>query len=85
MEEVEWVIATRFQAIKDLVLVNGSQGSKLDPSTEKGVGSKMGLDCTVPLNSEPMRYLRVHIPGYDELNTEDYVNPEASIKSEHLE
>ncbi|MDP4154064.1 MAG: UbiD family decarboxylase [Bacillota bacterium] len=85
MEEVEWAVATRFQAEKDLVLVHGSQGSKLDPSTDKGVGSKMGLDCTVPLNSEPMRYLRVHIPGFDELNTEDYVNPEAVIKSEHLE
>ncbi|PFN99403.1 3-octaprenyl-4-hydroxybenzoate carboxy-lyase [Bacillus sp. AFS076308] len=85
MEEVEWVIATRFQAQKDLVLIHESQGSKLDPSTEDGVGSKMGLDCTVPLNSEPMRYLPVYIPGYNEVKTEDYVDFKASIKAEHLE
>ncbi|WP_035100811.1 UbiD family decarboxylase [Aneurinibacillus terranovensis] len=85
MEEVEWAIATRFQAEKDLVLVHSSQGSKLDPSTEEGVGSKMGLDCTVPLNSEPMRYLKVYIPGYDEIKVDDYINSEATIKSVHSE
>jgi 2,5-furandicarboxylate decarboxylase 1 len=85
MEEVEWAIATRFQAEKDLVLVYGSQGSKLDPSTKEGVGSKMGLDCTVPLNSEPMRYLRINIPGYNELNVEDFVNSEAVLPAVNFE
>lgn len=72
-EEVEWAIATRFQADKDLVLVHGTQGSKLDPSTENGIGSKMGLDCTVPLGSEPSRYLRINIPGYESMNLEEYI------------
>src|SRR5581483_11476574 len=31
--EVEWAVATRFQADRDLVIVPQSQGSKLDPST----------------------------------------------------
>jgi hypothetical protein len=31
--EVEWAVATRFQADRDLVIVPESQGSKLDPST----------------------------------------------------
>ncbi|MED1644415.1 UbiD family decarboxylase [Brevibacillus agri] len=75
MEEVEWAIATRFQAQRDLVVVHGAQSSKLDPSTNEGVGSKMGLDCTVPLESEPMRYLRVAIPGYDSINLDEFVNP----------
>ncbi|MBX6396627.1 MAG: UbiD family decarboxylase, partial [Alicyclobacillaceae bacterium] len=56
MEEVEWALATRFQASKDLVIVNDAQGSKLDPSTQDGVGSKMGFDCTVPLDSDPVSY-----------------------------
>ncbi|BCJ88248.1 UbiD family decarboxylase [Effusibacillus dendaii] len=85
MEEVEWAIATRFQADKDLVVVHGAQGSKLDPSNNDGVGSKMGLDCTVPLNSDPMRYLRIQIPGYDQVNLEDYINTRASLQSIHLE
>ncbi|WP_126424923.1 UbiD family decarboxylase [Brevibacillus marinus] len=85
MEEVEWAIATRFQAERDLVVVHGAQGSKLDPSTDNGVGSKMGLDCTVPLHSEPMQYLRISIPGYDQLNVNEYVNPSASLHALYRE
>ena len=47
--EVEWAVATRFQADRDLVIVPESQGSKLDPSNRDGVGAKMGLDATKPL------------------------------------
>ncbi|MDM5201178.1 UbiD family decarboxylase [Fictibacillus enclensis] len=78
MEEVEWAIATRFQASKDMVVIHDSQGSKLDPSTDNGLGSKTGFDCTIPLNSEPMRYKRITIPGYDELNLQDYLSHDAS-------
>lgn len=86
MEEVEWAIATRFQAERDLVVVHGAQGSKLDPSTREGVGSKLGFDCTVPLGSEPMRYLRVHIPGYEEVRLEEYLRPEGSgLRNEYRE
>ena len=49
--EVEWAVATRFQADRGLLVVNVEflQGSKLDPSTRDGVGAKMGLDATKPL------------------------------------
>ena len=50
-DEVEWAVATRFQADRDLVIVPESQGSKLDPSTRDGVGAKMGLDATKPLDA----------------------------------
>ena len=50
--EVEWAVATRFQADRDLVIVPESQGSKLDPSTRDGVGAKMGLDATKPLDAD---------------------------------
>lgn len=85
MEEVEWAIATRFQADRDLVVVHEAQSSKLDPSTRDGVGSKMGFDCTIPLGSEEMQYLRVQIPGYNECNLDDYINPDKLIQSVHLE
>ncbi|WP_041694988.1 UbiD family decarboxylase [Alicyclobacillus acidocaldarius] len=71
-EEVEWAIATRFQADRDLVLVEQTQGSKLDPSTDDGLGSKMGLDCTVPLNADPFRFRRITIPGFGEMDWSRY-------------
>lgn len=66
--EVEWAVATRFQADRDLLLVHESQGSKLDPSTRDGIGSKMGFDATVPLDAPPMRFTRIHVPGEAEVN-----------------
>jgi 2,5-furandicarboxylate decarboxylase 1 len=61
--EVEWAVATRFQADRDLVVVTGAQGSKLDPSTRDGVGTKMGLDATVPFDAPPGKFQRISIPG----------------------
>jgi 2,5-furandicarboxylate decarboxylase 1 len=66
--EVEWAVATRFQADKDLVIVSGTQASKLDPSTDDGVGAKMGLDATIPLDAPEMRFKRIRVPGADSLD-----------------
>ena len=66
--EVEWAVATRFQADQDLVVVPNSQGSRLDPSTRDGVGAKMGLDATKPLNVDEMRFKRIRVPGEDEVS-----------------
>ncbi len=49
-EEVEWAIATRFQASRGLVVVRGARGSTLDPSSEDGLTDKVGVDATAPLN-----------------------------------
>ena len=49
---VEWAVATRFQADKDLVILSNVQGSSLDPSAQKsGLTSKLGLDATKPLGA----------------------------------
>jgi 2,5-furandicarboxylate decarboxylase 1 len=61
--EVEWAVATRFQADRDLLIVPGSQGSKLDPSTRDGFGAKMGLDATVPLDAPEFKFTRIRVPG----------------------
>lgn len=47
--EVEWAIATRFQADRDLVIVPNARGSSLDPSAEKSLTTKWGIDATKPL------------------------------------
>lgn len=66
--EVEWAVATRFQADRDLLIVPESQNSKLDPSTRNGVGAKMGLDATKPLDADPMTYKRIRVPGEERVD-----------------
>lgn len=68
--EVEWATATRFQAQRDLLIVDTAQGSKLDPSTVDGVGSKLGLDATSPLDAPEMKFRRIRVPGQKDLTME---------------
>jgi 2,5-furandicarboxylate decarboxylase 1 len=75
--QVEWAVATRFQADRDLVIIPGAQGSKLDPSTDAGVGAKMGLDATIPLTAPEMKFKRIHVPGEEAVDLEALVQPSA--------
>jgi 2,5-furandicarboxylate decarboxylase 1 len=68
--EVEWAVATRFQADRDLLIVPESQGSKLDPSTHNGVGAKMGMDATKPLSAAEMVFKRIRVPGEEDVDVE---------------
>jgi 2,5-furandicarboxylate decarboxylase 1 len=66
--EVEWAVATRFQASRDLIVVHESQGSKLDPSTDEGISSKLGFDATVPHGAPAGKFTRIRVPGERELD-----------------
>lgn len=66
--EIEWAIATRFQADRDLIVVSGAQGSKLDPSTDGGISAKMGIDATKPIDAAPMAFKRIHVKGLEEVD-----------------
>lgn len=62
-QDVEWAVATRFQAAKDLVILENQPGSSLDPSGkhvpgEKSRTSKMGLDCTIPWGADRGKFLK---------------------------
>jgi 2,5-furandicarboxylate decarboxylase 1 len=51
--DVEWAVATRFQASRDLIVMEDQPSSSLDPSADlvpgrKARSSKMGLDATLP-------------------------------------
>jgi UbiD family decarboxylase len=53
IQDVEWAIATRFQANKNSVILPNQPGSSLDPSGDltegkKAITCKMGLDATIP-------------------------------------
>ncbi len=58
---VEWAVATRFQASKDLLVFDEKPGSSLDPSGlhvagQKSRTSKMGLDCTIPWGADHEKF-----------------------------
>jgi UbiD family decarboxylase len=46
--QVEWAVATRFQAKRGLLVVHNAAGSSLDPSASETT-SKIGIDATKPL------------------------------------
>ena len=49
--QVEWAVATRFQASRGLLVIHNAAGSSLDPSTE-GMTSKVAIDATMPLGDQ---------------------------------
>jgi 2,5-furandicarboxylate decarboxylase 1 len=72
--DVEWAIATRFQADKNAVILPNQPGSSLDPSGDLSEGKKattckMGLDATVPFGKTDKsfakeRYRKVDLNKY---------------------
>ena len=81
--DVLWALATRFQADKDLVTINNSIGSRLNPPTygyrrdEKGtLESKLIFDCTRPLSAGKFpEATRVPPDVKARMNPGDYVTP----------
>jgi 2,5-furandicarboxylate decarboxylase 1 len=73
-DDVEWAIATRFQADRDIIILPKQRGSSLDPSGDLTEGrkartSKMGLDATIPTTGtgkgfKKEEYRRVDLAKY---------------------
>jgi UbiD family decarboxylase len=70
---LEWALATRFQAHKDIVMLTDQPGSSLDPSGDhsgkKTKTTKVGLDATIPSDIDPSKYVKVQ---YKEVDLNDY-------------
>jgi 2,5-furandicarboxylate decarboxylase 1 len=48
-QELEWALATRFQADRDMIVTTNLRGQPIDPSSGDGfLTAKMGLDATKP-------------------------------------
>jgi 2,5-furandicarboxylate decarboxylase 1 len=72
--DVEWAIATRFQANIDTITLPNQPGSSLDPSGDlsegkKAMTCKMGLDATIPETGtgkgfEKENYRKVNLDNY---------------------
>lgn len=56
--QLEWAIATRFRADRDLVVINNVRGSTLDPYSPDGLTTKLIIDATAPL-ADKERFSRV--------------------------
>lgn len=73
-EAVEYAMATRFQADRDLTVLRGVRGSSLDPSSDQENlrTAKLGIDATRPLEKRAEGFEIARIPGYDEVSLADY-------------
>ncbi|MBI4487933.1 MAG: UbiD family decarboxylase [Deltaproteobacteria bacterium] len=62
-QDIEWAIATRFQADEDLVVIPNLRARAIDPSKkEENFMTKVGLDATVRLR-ERDRFRRITVPS----------------------
>jgi len=73
--EVEWAMATRFQADKDLTIMPDQSGSSLDPSGyhepgQKSRTAKMGLDCTIPWGADMSKFQKGE---YGSIDLSEYI------------
>ncbi len=75
-ESVEYAMATRFQADKDLTIIEKVRGSSLDPSSDQKnlLTAKLGIDATRPLSKKLEGFEIAKIPGEDKISLKDYLN-----------
>src|SRR5919197_325975 len=73
---VEWAIATRVQADRDVVIVANARSKPLDPSLSPTNGipttAKMGIDATIPENVPGERYKRIVYVNEGKAQLKDY-------------
>ncbi|MGY5141674.1 MAG: UbiD family decarboxylase [Nitrosopumilus sp.] len=74
-EQVEYAMATRFQADKDLIILKNVRGSSLDPSSDQKnlQTAKMGIDATRSLSKRPEGFELAKIPKMDKTSLEKYL------------
>lgn len=65
LSDVEWAIATRFQASEDLIIINNVRGSSLDPSADQEtlITTKVGIDATIPLSKRKEDFIKAKPPA----------------------
>ena len=73
-ESVEYAMATRFQADKDLVILKNIRGSSLDPSSDqkKLKTAKMGIDATKSASKRPEGFEIAKIPKINKINLDEF-------------
>jgi UbiD family decarboxylase len=73
--EVEWAIATRFQADKNSIVLKNQPGSSLDPSAhqepgKKALTAKAGIDATIPFDKKDKSFKK---EKYEKVDLKKYL------------
>jgi len=70
--QIEWAMATRFQASKDMVIKH-EKGSSLDPSADPITRetTKVGFDLTIPWGKDRSKFTKSGLPMKLDIN--DYL------------
>ena len=73
--QVEYAMATRFQADKDLTIIEKVRGSSLDPSSDQKnlLTTKLGIDATRSMSKRPEGFEIAKIPRGDKISLKDYL------------
>jgi 2,5-furandicarboxylate decarboxylase 1 len=75
--EVEFAVATRVQADRDVIVVAGARAKPLDPSLPPGkgvpTGAKLGIDATIPEGVPRERFERITYAYGDTARIADYL------------
>ena len=75
--DLEWAIATRVRAERDLLVVPDCRGKALDPSgtfagTPQALAARWGIDATIPDGLDPETFRKFAYP-YPQARLEDYL------------
>jgi 2,5-furandicarboxylate decarboxylase 1 len=76
--DVEWAVATRVQADRDVLIVSNARSKPLDPSLPPVSGkipttAKMGIDATIPENVPANRYNRIVYINQGKVDLKNYL------------
>jgi len=83
--DVEWAVATRVQADRDVVIVSNARSKPLDPSLPLPIHgkvpttAKMGIDATIPENIPAERYKRIVYFNQDKIKLSEYLGPVEAV------
>ena len=74
-QSVEYAMATRFQADKDITIIEKVRGSSLDPSSDQKnlLTAKLGIDATRPLSKRKEGFEIAKIPNEDKISLKHYL------------
>src|SRR5512145_200965 len=84
--DVEWAVATRVQADRDVLIVSNARAKPLDPSLPLPIHgkipttAKMGIDATIPENIPADRYKRIVYFNQGKVALQNYLGEGAQQK-----
>lgn len=79
-EQMDWALATRFQADRDLLIMEGLRAMPLDPSLNGSHnGAKAGFDCTWPFGSQDR--LDISVPQAPRFEGKRFASVEEALKA----